>query len=533
MLAIIHTMKYIFKLCFYLPLFVAAQQISVIPLPQQIMADSGHSTARLGSFSGPSVDSTAPNGDRFTKVSACEDCDFNFILEMLTDSITRLQSFGIDGKTLIIGPDTLQIIRIKSEGYRIQITSDTIFITANTRNAINYAITSLYQIYNGSELLDSSYLHTRSYFQGPEKRLIDYSIIDYPAYNYRGMHLDVCRHFFSKDFIKRYIDLLAQYKMNVFHWHLTDDQGWRIEIKKYPRLTGVGAWRTEPDGSRYGGYYTQADIREIVAYAAERYITVIPEIEMPGHSSAALAAYPEFGCTGRHIDVPNTWGIKKDIYAPTDSTFQFFEDVMDEVCALFPSPYIHIGGDEAPKAQWHTSLPAQTVIQHQQFKNEEELQHYFMHLIESYLNKKGRTAIGWGEVVKGGLSDSMVVMSWMDKSAGIKAARHGNKVIMAPRGYCYFDYPQKGDKAKAIWMLPLPLKKVYTFSPSSGRLNDRENALIIGGEATLWTEYVKTEEQVLHQLMPRLAAIAEALWTNPAQKNFTDFKRRLSINLQK
>ncbi|MBS1683764.1 MAG: beta-N-acetylhexosaminidase [Bacteroidetes bacterium] len=354
-------------------------------------------------------------------------------------------------------------------------------------------------------------------------------IVDNAAYEYRGMHLDVCRHFFTKEFIKKYIDLLAAYKMNVFHWHLTDDQGWRIEIKKYPRLTEVGAWRTEADGSRYGGYYTQADIREIVAYAAERYITVVPEIEMPGHSSAALAAYPEFGCTGAQISVPATWGIKKDIYAPTDSTFHFFEDIMDEVCDLFPSHYIHIGGDEAPKAQWKSSPLAQSIMKQHQLKNEEELQHYFMHRVESYLNKKGRTAIGWGEVVKGGLSNSMVVMSWLDKSAGIRAARHGNRVIMAPRGYCYFDYPQRGDKLKAIWMLPLSLRRVYAFSPASHSLSAAQNKLIIGGEATLWTEYVKTEDEALHQLMPRLAAIAEALWTGGHQRNFSDFKRRLQL----
>lgn len=464
-----HTMKYILWALLFTPCIISGQSINILPAPASFIAL-------------PPYDSI-PVAD---------------LKPLQRDTPHAPTCFNPDGYVLVISRDQ-SIVYAKSD--------------------VGYAYGK------------KTYEQIRATYVGSKVPSLE--IVDYPRYSYRGMHLDVCRHFFSKDFIKRYIDLLAQYRMNVFHWHLTDDQGWRIEIKKYPRLTEVGAWRTEPDGSRYGGYYTQADIRDIVAYAADRYITVIPEIEMPGHSSAALAAYPEFGCTGRHIDVPNTWGIKKDIYAPTDSTFQFFEDVMDEVCALFPSPYIHIGGDEAPKAQWHTSLPAQTVIQRHQLKNEEELQHYFMHRIESYLNKKGRTAIGWGEVVKGGLSDSMVVMSWMDKSAGIKAAKHGNKVIMAPRGYCYFDYPQKGDKAKAIWMLPLPLKKVYAFSPYSGRLNDRENALIIGGEATLWTEYVKTEEQALHQLMPRLAAIAEALWTNPSQKNFTDFKRRLSINLQK
>ncbi len=358
-------------------------------------------------------------------------------------------------------------------------------------------------------------------------------IVDYPAYSYRGMHLDVCRHFFSKAFIKQYIDILAAYKMNVFHWHLTDDQGWRIEIKKYPRLTEIGAWRTEADGQRYGGFYSQADIQEIVAYAADRYITIIPEIELPGHSSAALAAYPQFGCTGEQLFVPHTWGIKSDIYAPTDSTFTFLEDILSEVCDLFPSHYIHIGGDEAPKGQWKNSKIAQRVMQANHLKNEEELQNYFMHRVENYLHKKGRTAIGWGEIVKGGLSDSMIVMSWMDKTAGIKAAKHSNKVIMAPRGFCYFDYPQKGERPRAIWMLPLPIKKVYSFQPVSKRLNGAQNELILGGEAALWTEYVKTEEQAIHQLMPRMAAIAEALWTPENRKNFKEFSRRIYMRGEK
>jgi hexosaminidase len=341
------------------------------------------------------------------------------------------------------------------------------------------------------------------------------------------MHLDVCRHFFSKEFVKKYIDQLAYYKINTFHWHLTDDQGWRIEIKKYPKLTEVGAWRTEKDGSKYGGYYTQEDIIEIVEYAKERYITITPEIEMPGHSSAALAAYPYLGCTGQQITVPNTWGIKKDIYAPTDTVFKFFEEVMDEVCALFPGRYIHIGGDEAPKTQWKSSPVAQAVMKQYNLKNEEELQHYFMHRVEKYLNSKGKIAIGWGEVVKGGLSDSMVVMSWLSKGAGIKAAKYGNDVIMAPRGYCYFDYPQEGDIAKAFWMLPLPLKKVYSFNPVPGGLLPKQQKHILGGEATLWTEYVATEAQAEHQLMPRLAALAEALWTSPSRKNYKDFTERL------
>ena len=402
-------------------------------------------------------------------------------------------------------------LALGNEGYHLRVTKDSMITEANTAVGIQYGAITLDQMITAAK--------------GASVPVCD--IIDYPSYSYRGMHLDVCRHFFSKEFIKRYIDLLAYYKINTFHWHLTDDQGWRIEIKKYQRLTEVGAWRIEKDSSRYGGFYTQADIREIVAYAKERYITIIPEIEMPGHSSAVLAAYPYLGCTGNQLTVPNTWGIKKDIYAPTDTVFRFFEDVMDEVCELFPSKYIHIGGDEAPKAQWKSSPTAQAVIRQNNLKNEEELQHYFMHRVEKYLNKKGRTAIGWGEVVKGGLSDSIVVMSWLSKDAGIKAAKHGNNVIMAPRGYCYFDYPQEGDAVKAIWMLPLPLKKVYSFDPLPKGVSSASSKHILGGEATLWTEYVTTEEQALHQLMPRLAALSESLWTSKTRKNYTNFAERV------
>lgn len=333
-----------------------------------------------------------------------------------------------------------------------------------------------------------------------------------PAFSYRGMHLDVCRHFFSKEIIKQYIDTLSKYKLNYFHWHLTDDQGWRIEIKKYPKLTQVGAWRKEKDGSIYGGFYTQDDVREIVKYGQEKSITIVPEIEMPGHSSAAIAAYPWLGCNGKQIEVPNRWGIFKDIYCPTDSTFQFLRDVLDEVCGLFPSHYIHIGGDEVPKQQWMQSEFCKKLMKEKNLKNGEELQHYFMKQMEDYLLTKGRRSIAWGEAVRGGISDSMIIMSWRGKGAGIKAAKRGNEVIMAPRFTCYFDYPQSiKDKKHVWWMTYTPLKKVERFNPSSNCITKAQNAKILGGEATLWTEYVTNEKELWHQLLPRLAAFGEVL----------------------
>ena len=405
-----------------------------------------------------------------------------------------------------------QADKYNDEAYHLVITKDSIYAETNSLKGSFYAELTYRQLCQNSK--------------GTKIPCCD--IIDYPSYRYRAMHLDVCRHFFSKEYVKHYIDTLAYYKINTLHWHLTDDQGWRIEIKKYPRLTEVGAWRIEKDGTRYGGFYTQADIKEIIAYAAKYFITIIPEIEIPGHSSAALAAYPFLSCTGRECTVPNTWGVKYDIYAPTDTVFHFMEGVMDEICDLFPSLYIHIGGDEAPKAQWRSSSAAQEVIRKNNLKNEEELQHYFMHRIELYLNTKGKKTIGWGEVVKGGLSDSMVVMSWLSKAAGIKAAKHGNDVIMTPRTYCYFDYPQStSEPLHAIWMLYLSLKKVYAFDPMPTGLTPTQQKHIIGGEATLWTEYVKTEAEANHQLLPRLAALAESLWTKPERKNFKDFLIRL------
>ncbi len=332
------------------------------------------------------------------------------------------------------------------------------------------------------------------------------------AYPYRAMHLDVSRHFFSKEIVKQYIDTLAANHLNYFHWHLTDDQGWRIEIKKYPKLTTTGAWRKEKDGSSYGGFYTQDDVREIVKYALQKNITIVPEIEMPGHSSAAIAAYPWLGCKGQAIEVPNRWGVFDDIYCPTDSTFQFLRDVLDEVCELFPSHYIHIGGDEVPKKQWMESAFCRKLMQDKKLKNGEQLQHYFMKQMEDYLLSKGRRSIAWGEAVRGGISDSMIIMSWRGKGAGIKAVKKGNEVIMAPRFTCYFDYPESAkDKKHAWWMTYTPLRKVARFHPTTNLLSKEKNRKIIGGEATLWTEYVMDEKDLWYQLVPRIAAFGNAL----------------------
>lgn len=366
------------------------------------------------------------------------------------------------------------------------------------------------------------------------------TIYDYPNFSYRGMHLDECRHFFGLDAVKKYIDMLAFQKMNFFHWHLTDDQGWRIEIKRYPKLTEIGSCRDETlighysdkpvryDGQKYCHYYTQAQIKEIVAYAAKKYITIIPEIEMPGHASAALASYPELGCQDKSIKVATTWGIFDDIFCPEDGTFLFLQNVLDEVMALFPSRYIHIGGDEAPKVAWKNSDFCQRLIKNLRLKNEEGLQSYFIKRIEKYVNTKGRTIIGWDEILEGGLAPNAVVMSWRGMEGGLEAATQNHDVIMTPGAYCYFDYYQaKGpDEPIAIGGL-VTLKKVYSFNPIPSKLEKSKHHHILGGQANLWTEYIATPQHLQYMAYPRSFALSEALWSPDKNKNYENFVKRL------
>jgi len=355
------------------------------------------------------------------------------------------------------------------------------------------------------------------------------------------MHLDVGRHFMPVEFVKKYIDLMAQYKFNYFHWHLTDDQGWRIEIKRYPKLTEVGSTRPQSqlgaytttfhgDGVPVSGFYTQEQIREVVAYAKARYITVIPEIEMPGHSSAALAAYPELSCKpDQSYHVQMTWGIFKEVYCPTDTTFKFLEDVMSEVIDLFPgSPYIHIGGDEVLKDMWKESSEVKALMVREQLKDEHEVQSYFVRRMEKFVNSKGKRIIGWDEILEGGLAPNAVVMSWRGNKGAIQAAQAGHDVIMSPTDYSYFDYRQGDAKTEPVGQSSfLPLEKVYSFDPIPKDLSPDEAKHILGGQGNVWTEYMKTPEQVEYMALPRMLAMAEDLWSTPENKNFADFRRRL------
>ena len=342
-------------------------------------------------------------------------------------------------------------------------------------------------------------------------------IKDCPSFKHRGMLIDCCRHFFKKDVIKKYIDLLAYFKMNTLHWHLTEDQGWRIEIEKYPLLTEIGSKRKDSTGI-YEGYYTKKDIKEIIDYAAKRHIRVIPEIEFPGHSQAAIASYPQLSCTGNPIDVATEWGVFKDIYcAGNDSVYTFMEDVLEEVIELFPSPYIHIGGDEAPKTRWENCPKCQKRMEDENLKDEHELQSYFIKRIEKYLNGKGKILIGWDEILEGGLAKNAIVQSWRGMNGGIEAAKHGNKVIMSPTSHAYFDYSIK----------TTDLNKVYEFDPIPSELDSVQQKLILGGECNLWSEHIPNEDQLDKMAFPRLLAMSEVLWSYPEERKYTSFLSRV------
>ncbi|HJS54452.1 MAG TPA: family 20 glycosylhydrolase [Chitinophagaceae bacterium] len=388
------------------------------------------------------------------------------------------------------------------------------------------------------------------------------TINDYPRFGYRGMHLDCGRHFMSIDFVKKYIDYLALHKMNYFHWHLTEDQGWRIEIKKYPRLTEVGAWRNGTiigrhpgmgnDNKKAGGFYTQDQIKEIVNYASARYITVIPEIEMPGHGSAAIAAYPSLSCfpdeptknyfpkngkwagdsTGKQVQ--QAWGVYSDVFcAGKEETFKFLQDVIDEVVQLFPAKYIHVGGDECPKDNWKRCPNCQKIIENNSLKDEHELQSYFIQRMEKYINSKGKTLIGWDEILEGGLAPNAIVMSWRGEKGGIEAAKEKHEVIMAPNSHVYFDHSQSDNEDSVVIGGYLPLEKVYSYEPIPAALNEEDAKYVLGAQANVWSEYMSNSRKVEYMLFPRLSAVSEVLWSPKEKKNWNDFEKRLRLQFKR
>jgi hexosaminidase len=427
------------------------------------------------------------------------------------------------------------------EGYELSVTPAAVSVTAIGPAGAFYGIQTLLQLLP-PEAFGSAGTAGRP-LTVPCLRLEDK-----PRLPWRGMMLDVSRHFFPKDFVKSVIDSLAFHKMNVFHWHLTDDQGWRLEIKKYPRLTEIGAWRVDREDrhwndrpaqqpgeqATYGGFYTQEDVREIVAYAAARQVTVVPEIEMPGHCLAALAAYPELSCTGGPFTVsPGGYWPIMDVYCPgNEKTFAFLEDVLTEVIALFPGDYVHIGGDEVDKTHWKTCPKCQARMKKEGLKSEEELQSWFIRRIERFLNGRGRKLIGWDEILEGGLAPNAAVMSWRGHEGGIAAAKAGHPVVMTPTSFCYFDYYQ-GDAAGEPLSIGgfVPLSKVYSFEPVPPELSAEEGAFVIGLQANLWAEYISTPAHSQYMTYPRLAAMAEAGWTAKEGRNWDEFRERLEIQL--
>jgi hexosaminidase len=453
---------------------------------------------------------------------------FNYFLNRRYGFVLKIN--GNETKDAIVLNTTLRM-RLPDEAYQLKVTNNSITISGE-RSGVFYGVQSLLQLIheNGAHLSVPAVI-----------------INDQPNFAYRGLMLDVGRHFFEVDEIKKVLDVMATLKLNKFHWHLTDDQGWRLEIKKYPKLTTIGAWRDSTiigqyydfkpfiyDGKRSGGFYTQEQAREIVKYADERNIEVIPEIEMPGHCTAVLAAYPELGNGPGPYKVPGYWGVHNTIYNPGEPTFKFLEDVLTEVMAIFPGKYIHVGGDEVPKDEWKSSTLAQQIIKENHLKDEQELQSWFIGRIEKFLNKNGRNLIGWDEILEGGLTANATVMSWRGEQGGIQAAQQGHNVIMSPGSNMYIDHAQAKDGKTEPLAIGgfLPLDVVYNYNPLPAVLTPDQQKHISGVQANMWTEYVATNNKLEYMLFPRAVALAEVGWTKPVNKDYESFsKNRLPVFL--
>jgi len=491
---------------------------SIVPVPQQIAMGSG--TFALNSEVG--VHFADPTDEEARAV-------FDLWATPFRES-GALTLGAVEGGAFQVGVDGGGA----PESYRLAVTRDGIDLAAADHAGLLYGLQTLSQLMppeaetGGAAVIE----------------LPVTEIDDAPRFAYRGMHLDVARHFFPPDFIKHYIDLLARYKINRFHWHLTEDQGWRIEIDRYPRLTEIAAFREQTqighgldefngDGIRYGGFYTKDEIRDIVAYAQARHVTIIPEIEMPGHAQAALAAYPELACTEGPFEVAMTWGVFEDIYCPYEETFEFLENVLAEVIELFPGEYIHIGGDEAPKTRWEESEYVRDLMVREGFNDVEQVQGYFIRRIERFLNQNGKRLIGWDEILEGGLPPNATVMSWRGTIGGIEASRRGHDVVMTPYSHLYFDYYQSENQDEEPFAIGgfLPLDTVYSYEPVPPQLRDRDKERIIGAQANVWTEYMKTGDHVEYMLMPRMLALSEVVWSPAEAKDYENFLDRIEWHL--
>ena len=514
----------IFMLGFNSISLLSANEYNLVPYPQQLSPKSGififNSATRI------LCDSKEPEIHKLAQQFANQ-------LKLVSGLNLKINEFsGIDTSNTIIFQ---KISDYNPEAYSLNISTKNIRIESISANGFFYGLQTLYQL-----MPAEIYRNKRVCFQKWSVPAVQ--ITDSPRFSYRGLHLDVGRHFFPISFIKKYIDAMAIHKLNYFHWHLTEDQGWRIQIKKYPRLTEIGSKRDETlvgyyynrcpqefDGKPHSGFYTQDEAREIVDYAAQRFITVIPEIEMPGHAQAALASYPYLSCRrDSTLKVATKWGIFPDVYCPRDTTFKFLEDVLTEILAIFPSKYIHIGGDECPKDRWKVCPDCQARIQKEGLKDENGLQSYFIHRIEKFLNSKGRKIIGWDEILDGGLAPNATVMSWRGTQGGEAAAKAGHDVIMTPTATCYFNFYQSDPVSEPLAFGGyIPLNAVYNYEPVPSSLNSTEATHILGAQANLWTEYIYTTEQAEYMAFPRVSAISEVLWTNASNRNWDSFRSRI------
>lgn len=510
----------------FITMLTKAQEVNIIPQPAAMTVGKGSFTITPKTkivFAGSGLENAADFLNAYLKQF------YGFTLQTSTDSKYD--------HNIVLNYDKMEYPI--PGAYNMDVTKKHVYIGGDNATGVFYGVQSLIQLL---PVQKSSQL-----------KIKEVSIQDKPRFAYRGLHLDVGRHFFPVAFIKQYIDYIALHKMNTFHWHLTEDQGWRIEIKKYPKLTEVGGFRNGTiidrypgkgnDGIRYGGYYTQEEIKEVVAYAAARHITVVPEIELPGHSSAAIAAYPELSCfpnentkvapktswsgptTGKQVQ--QAWGVFEDVFCPSEFTFNFLQDVLDEVMALFPSTYIHIGGDECPKEAWKRSAFCQELIREKGLKDEHGLQSYFIQRIEKYLNSKGRQIIGWDEILEGGLAPNATVMSWRGEAGGIEAAKQNHNVIMTPGGWCYFDHSQNKPEDSVTIGGYTPVDKVYSYEPVPKELTGDKAKYVLGAQANVWTEYMKNTDKIEYMIFPRLSALSEVLWSPKEQRNWSSFEKRL------
>lgn len=493
----------------------SADAISVVPYPQSVKIQAG-----VCNLAGAAVRADEALGEAACAYAA-------------TFAEDLAKASGKDGKAVIeFVPDA----NLAPEAYTLAVNAKGVTIAASGLNGVVYGVQTLKQllpvcIYTGEACPDADW------------NVKHMKIADAPRFAYRGMHLDPCRHFFDVNEVKRYIDIMEIHKLNTLHFHLTEDQGWRVEIKKYPKLTEIGSRRTQTiiahtkkyDGVPYGGYYTQDDIRELVAYAAAKGITIIPEVDLPGHMQAALAAYPELGCTGGPYKVWERWGISEDVLCiGNEKVFTFLEDVIDELCELFPSEYFHIGGDECPKVRWHNCPKCKAkmaelgIKSDENFSAEDYLQSYVTKRMEDYLATKGRKMIGWDEILQGEISPNATVMSWRGTAGGIKAAKMGHDVVMTPNNHCYFDYCQSLDRASEPVSIGgfISVDNVYNYEPCQD-MTPEEAAHILGVQANMWTEYIATPEHLEYMLLPRMAALSEVQWCAADNKDWPRFHKTL------